>query len=139
MNVKCWQTSRLNVLHLVTLTDHANQLTVNAAQPSSAQLACFIGPDMVRANVPSPSWSVFLPNVLNKLLTHFSHSIFSTSHMFAKMVSEQKLICYDDKSLKLIYLLVLAVFLPACLTCLRRSIGATLREKITMIILRIML
>lgn len=44
----------------------------------------------------------FLDKVLNELITH---SIFSTSHTLAMVVSKRKLICYNDKSLKLVHLL----------------------------------
>lgn len=34
--------------------------------------------------------------VLKKLITTFSHTIFSTLHMLAKVVTKKKLICYDE-------------------------------------------
>lgn len=62
--------------------------------------------------------TVFLANVLNKLSTTFSHSIFSKPHI---AVSKRKLIYYDDKSQKLVCLLMLAVLTHKVQTvsCLR--------------------
>lgn len=50
-----------------------------------------------------PCWCT----VLKELLTTFTHSILSTSHMLGKVVSKRKLICFSEKSLKVIYLLML--------------------------------
>lgn len=52
----------------------------------------------------------FLANVLKELLITFFHTQSSFHHTLAKVVSERKQICYDDKSLKLVYMLMLAVF-----------------------------
>lgn len=47
MKVDCWKNSFLNI----TFRDfHATDATLKVlAEPAPAQLACFIGPDMVRA------------------------------------------------------------------------------------------
>lgn len=52
----------------------------------------------------------FLKNALEELLTTFSPSTLSTSHILAKVVKNTKVICYDATSLMLVYLLMLAVF-----------------------------
>lgn len=49
-----------------------------------------------------PCWCT----VLKVLLTTFTHSSLSTSHMLAKVVRKRKLICFSEKSLKVIYLLI---------------------------------
>lgn len=53
----------------------------------------------------------FLKNALKELLTTFSPSTLSTSHILAKVVKNRKVICYDATSLMPVYLLMLAVFL----------------------------
>lgn len=53
-------------------------------------------------------WSKLLPSRSELLMTSLN-SIFTISHMLTMV--ERSLICYDAKSMKLIYLLMLAVFL----------------------------
>lgn len=44
MKVDCWKNSLLNILHSEIFIDATLKVL---AEPAPAQLACFIGPDMV--------------------------------------------------------------------------------------------
>lgn len=67
--------------------------------------ACFIRPDMDRAVFPAYSLSQL------SLLMCFSYFFFSTSCVIGRVVCKRKFICYKVKVQKLIYLIMLAVFL----------------------------
>lgn len=111
MKVDYWQHSWLNVLHSFKEVISHRCLSESVCTWSTCLFFFFFsGHTKSCCHLSIIIIRTFLANVLKELLITFFHTQSSFHHALAKVVSERKRICYDDKSLKLVYMLMLAVF-----------------------------
>lgn len=101
MRVGYWQNCSLNCVHLVH-----KWFLIDAnlkVQSTAVSLACFIKLDLTCTLHHQGFLYKYAKEVIKTFFT--LHSIFTTSCSLDKVVNKKKMICYDDKSQKPVYLL----------------------------------